>query len=89
MTWPCLSYHVVFQLQVRSVLITDYPRFSFRSLLVDSSRHFLSMDILKQNLDLMAMNKLNILHWHIVDDQSFPFQSEIYPELRYTFYKLS
>ncbi|CAL8144537.1 unnamed protein product [Orchesella dallaii] len=68
-------------IQIKTTLILDYPRFSYRSVLLDTSRHFLSMKILKQNLDLMAFNKYNVFHWHIVDDQSFPYQSRKFPQL--------
>lgn len=48
---------------------------------MDTSRHFLNLDTLKTILDGMAYNKLNVFHWHIVDDHSFPYQSIKYPEL--------
>lgn len=62
-------------------IIRDTPAYAYRGLLVDTSRHFLPMELLLANLDAMAMNKLNVLHWHITDSQSWPYQSERYPEL--------
>ena len=63
------------------VAIDDRPRFSFRSLMIDSSRHFLPVPFLKHIIDAMAANKLNILHWHIVDSQAFPYNSTRFPKL--------
>jgi hexosaminidase len=52
--------------------IEDGPRVAWRSLLLDSGRHFLSPAILKRVVDTMAASHLNVLHWHAVDDASFP-----------------
>ncbi len=51
--------------------ITDYPRFSWRGLHLDVSRHFFGVDFIKKYLDAMAMNKLNRFHWHLTDDQGW------------------
>jgi hypothetical protein len=53
---------------VRKQDIVDYPRFPFRGLLMDTARHFLSVSLIKKNLDAMAASKLNVLHWHITGD---------------------
>jgi hexosaminidase len=61
------------------VMVNDYPRWPWRSVLIDSSRHFLTTSAVKITLDAMAYNKLNTLHWHLVDDNSWPLYSTTLP----------
>ena len=61
--------------------IRDTPRFPWRGLLVDVSRHFLPLEKLKQNIDGLAAVKMNVLHLHLTDDQGIRFQSQHFPEL--------
>ncbi|XP_060596365.1 uncharacterized protein LOC132750412 isoform X1 [Ruditapes philippinarum] len=68
-------------LYIRDTVINDYPRFSHRGLLIDSSRHFIFKETIYDVLEGMSQNKMNVLHWHLVDDQSFPFYSNAYPDL--------
>ena len=66
---------------VRGVRIEDRPRFPWRGLLIDSARHFMPMEVMKRNLDGMAAVKLNVLHWHLTEDQGFRVESKRYPRL--------
>ncbi|XP_070845348.1 beta-hexosaminidase subunit beta isoform X2 [Chaetodon trifascialis] len=66
---------------INSTAISDFPRFAHRGILLDSSRHFLPIKVILANLETMAMNKINVFHWHIVDDQSFPYLSRTFPQL--------
>jgi len=63
------------------ITIKDSPRFKWRGLLIDVSRHFEPVHVIKRNLDAMAALKLNVLHWHLSDDQGFRVESKVYPKL--------
>lgn len=61
--------------------IEDAPRFGYRGLMLDVSRHFFTVPQIKQLLDLMAYYKLNRFHWHLTDDQGWRLEIKSYPEL--------
>ena len=61
--------------------IKDEPRFSYRGMHLDVSRHFFDMDMVKKFLDVMEMHKLNTLHWHLTDDQGWRIEIKKYPRL--------
>ncbi len=63
------------------VSIKDKPRFPWRGLLIDVSRHFIPVDIIKRNLDAMAAVKMNVFHWHLTDDHGFRIESKSFPKL--------
>lgn len=63
------------------VEIKDEPRFPWRGLMIDACRHFMPVDMVKRNLDAMAAVKMNVLHWHLSEDQGFRVESKIYPKL--------
>lgn len=63
------------------VKIEDAPRFPWRGLLIDACRHFMPVEVILRNLDGMAAVKMNVLHWHLSEDQGFRVESKIYPKL--------
>jgi hexosaminidase len=63
------------------VVINDFPRFTWRGLMIDVARHFEPVDVIKRNLDAMAAVKMNVFHWHLTDDQGFRIESKTHPEL--------
>jgi hexosaminidase len=67
--------------QISCVKITDQPRFGWRGLMLDVSRHFFKKDEVKQLLDTMALHKLNTFHWHLADDNGWRIEIKKYPKL--------
>ena len=67
---------------VPAVHIEDKPRFPWRGLMIDVSRHFIPVDAIKRNLDGMEALKLNVFHWHLSDNQGFRVQSKVFPKLQ-------
>ncbi|TWI05895.1 hexosaminidase [Luteimonas cucumeris] len=68
-------------LRVPALRIDDTPRFGWRGLMLDSARHFQSVDEIKRVLDQMALHKLNTFHWHLTDDQGWRIEIKQYPKL--------
>ena len=68
--------------EVPAVHIEDNPRFPWRGLMLDSSRHWMPLEVVKRNLDAMAAVKLNVFHWHLSDDQGFRVESKRFPKLQ-------
>jgi len=67
--------------EVPCVKIADAPRFAYRGMHLDVARHFFSVDEVKRYIDVMAIHKLNTLHWHLTDDQGWRIEIKRYPEL--------
>ncbi|MFC2109141.1 beta-N-acetylhexosaminidase [Bacteroidota bacterium] len=63
------------------VKINDFPRFTWRGLMIDVARHFQPIAVLKRNLEAMAAVKMNVFHWHLTDDQGFRIEINSYPKL--------
>jgi hexosaminidase len=63
------------------VTINDNPRFTWRGLMIDVARHFQPVNVIKRNLDAMTSVKMNVLHWHLTDDQGFRVESKTHPKL--------
>ncbi|NIM90957.1 MAG: family 20 glycosylhydrolase, partial [Candidatus Aminicenantes bacterium] len=66
---------------IPAVMIQDQPRFPWRGLLIDVCRHWMPPEVIKRNLDAMAAVKLNVLHWHLSEDQGFRVESKNFPKL--------
>jgi hexosaminidase len=64
-----------------AVSIEDHPRFPWRGLMIDVSRHFVPIDVLKRNVDGMEAVKMNVFHWHLSENQGFRIESRKFPKL--------
>jgi hexosaminidase len=69
------------ELIVPAVDIKDYPRFVHRGLNLDCCRHFMEKDFVKRYIDFLAYHKMNVLHWHLTEDQAWRIEIKKYPEL--------
>ena len=63
------------------ISVDDKPEFKWRGLMIDSSRHFLPVSEIKKTVDSLMYNKMNVLHWHVIDEDSFPLDIPSVPEL--------
>ncbi len=63
------------------VRITDYPRYRWRGMLLDCGRHFMDKEFVKRYIDLLAYHKMNVLHWHLTEDQGWRIEIKRYPKL--------
>ena len=70
--------------EVANGVIDDHPRFAWRALLLDSGRHYQSVAEIKKLIDWMSLNKLNVLLWHVTEDQGWRLEIPKYPELTKT-----
>ena len=68
-------------LAVKSYSIFDYPKFAYRGMHLDVSRHFFDVPFIKKYLDYLAFHKMNIFHWHLTDDQGWRIEIKKYPSL--------
>jgi hexosaminidase len=67
---------------IAAVSIDDKPRFPWRGLMIDTGRHFMPLDIIRENLNGMEAVKMNVFHWHLSEDQGFRIESKIFPLLQ-------
>jgi len=67
--------------RVPAVRITDAPRHGWRGSLVDVGRHYFSPVFIKRYIDLLALHKMNVLHWHLTEDQGWRLEIKRYPRL--------
>jgi hexosaminidase len=65
-----------------AIQIDDSPRFPWRGLMMDASRHFMPVEVIKRNLDAIAAVKMNVFHWHLSDDQGVRIESKIFPQIQ-------
>ncbi|RLJ72941.1 beta-N-acetylhexosaminidase [Pedobacter alluvionis] len=68
-------------LNIPAVEITDYPRFDYRGMHLDVSRHFFDVAFVKQYIDYLALHKMNYFHWHLTDDHGWRIEIKKYPKL--------
>lgn len=64
-----------------SAEVSDWPRFGYRGLMLDVSRHFSDVELVKRTIDMLALHQLNIFHWHLTDDQGWRIEIKSHPEL--------
>ena len=80
-TWQPPSFEKPQSWTMPCVRIEDAPRFGWRGLLFDCCRHFMQVDFVKRMVDLLAYHKMNVLHWHLTEDQGWRIQIRKHPRL--------
>ena len=73
--------HAAKPISLPATIITDAPRFGYRGMMLDCSRHFWSIDFVKKFIDLIALHNMNTFHWHLTDDQGWRIEIKRYPKL--------
>ena len=63
------------------IMISDEPKYNWRGLMVDTSRDYIPVKLIYETIDALMYNKMNILHWHIIDEDSFPLKLNSHPEM--------
>lgn len=63
------------------VKIEDHPNYPYRGVMMDTGRNFITLPKIKEQIDGLALSKMNILHWHITDNQAWPIALDVYPEV--------
>lgn len=76
-----LPVKVMLPFKVQAVTILDYPRFEYRGMHLDVSRHFFEVETVKKYIDYLAMHKMNYFHWHLTDDHGWRIEIKKYPKL--------
>lgn len=69
------------KISIQTAEITDYPRFKYRGMHLDVSRHFFPVSFVKKYIDILASYKINTFHWHLTDDQGWRIEIKQYPKL--------
>lgn len=84
--WALTSiYHLLDENQTLPVCtITDQPKYGYRGQSLDCARHFFSVDVVKQVIEQLSLVKINVLHWHLTDDQAWRIESKAFPKLHET-----
>ena len=67
--------------RIQNCNIIDYPKFGYRGMHLDVSRHFFDVDFIKTYIDMIALHKMNVFHWHLTDDNGWRIEIKQYPEL--------
>ena len=76
-----LPTSITYPLDVAAVNVLDYPRFGYRGMHLDVSRHFFDVAFIKKYIDYLALHKMNYFHWHLTDDHGWRIEIKKYPKL--------